>query len=267
MPKNHKNRSADALAQLSTPQLEALVTQSLDDDTVDAAAVAAALELLAARGAIAAPPSSSDEALQKLHAHWNTPDGDGQRLFSGAPPVAETAKKSKASLLHWGRAAAAIVLVLLTAFGSLMGFSARARALVASWFRTENEGSSVYEYTIDGAQGRYRLGDLPAGYQPYAQSEVNGCFHALYRNEKGQLLTFIYANDAHGLLQIDVKNYTQEAVLVNGSPATLYVSCNASEGNVLVWVDTVDGAFFLLNGFFSPEALVALAEGVQLQES
>ena len=163
------------------------------------------------------------------------------------------------------RSAAAILLIILTLFGTLMAFSPEVRASVTEYVK---EVFGVYvQYTAIGTPENtkydYHLPAVPDGYREFQTTDLQDGKSYLYVNDAGSILKFIYAYGAQtSTLFIQTEFHTKVDGTVNGAAADIYVTPDESESNVIVWRDPETGTLLYLDAKMDKESLIALAESV-----
>lgn len=163
------------------------------------------------------------------------------------------------------RSAAAIILIILTLFGTLMAFSPEVRASVTEYVK---EVFGVYvQYTAIGTPENtkydYHLPAVPDGYRELHIIESQDGKVYLYINDTGDMIKFGYEYGAvANTTFIQIESYTQFEGSVNGAAADIYITSNESESNVIVWRDPETGTLLYLDAKMDKESLIALAESV-----
>lgn len=168
------------------------------------------------------------------------------------------------------RNVAAIVLVILIGFGSVLAVSAEAREAFFGWLSQLH--GTFYEYYFDGestsskTQG-YHLGWIPDGCELYTSYEIAGGEVFAYTNEQESLTQFTYTSDTDSTkMFIEVEGYIRETVTVNGHPGEIYLAINTDEvddSNGIVWTNSDDNTIFFISGNFDKSVLMKMAESVE----
>lgn len=85
----------------------------------------------------------------------------------------------------------------------------------------------------------------------------------MYADESGRLLTFGYLPGSDGTYMfLETTGYTQESTYVGNVPADFYLSHSPDKANSIVWTSPDGETAFYLDGFFSKEELIDMAENV-----
>ena len=169
------------------------------------------------------------------------------------------------------RYAAAILLVALTAFGSLYLLSPTARAAVNSWIKT-TFGSYIQYYsdqtTPPEQEYEYFLPEEFEGYTLLKAVAHETDASYIYCNETGKMLTFSYLRGTNNtaLFLMDIENHTYRSGVVCSSNADIYIAPNNDEPSLIVWHDPEDNVLFCISAFASEDELIGFAEKMQKTE-
>lgn len=164
------------------------------------------------------------------------------------------------------RTAAAVGMALVLGGGLLLPFRGEIRAKISGWVLERNIGTATYfcpEGTPEGdRQWRYRLTEIPEGYEEYETNQIEEGEFFIYINEQDQFLKFAYLyNSDEMMFSLLVSGDERKNVKVGDCIGDLYISNDSEEGNSLVWRD--ENTLFCLDGFFDPEELVKMAERIE----
>lgn len=169
------------------------------------------------------------------------------------------------------RYAAAILLVALTAFGSLYLLSPTARAAVNSWIKT-TFGSYIQYYSDQTTppEQEYEY-FLPEEFDGYTLSSIKTIYSqsfSIYTNDQGQMLSFSYVHGSGNtsMFLMDVESHTYYSGTVGSLIADIYIAPNDESGNLIVWQDPEENVLFCICAFASEDELIRFAENVQKTE-
>ena len=110
---------------------------------------------------------------------------------------------------------------------------------------------------------KYELPQIPDGYTEIFLDHADEGGSALYENEAGQYLQFIYTNNSGASnLFVEATSSTVYQTVVNGYAADVMVSTDPEISNSISWVDENDILFYVA-GFFDVDALIELAESIK----
>ncbi len=167
------------------------------------------------------------------------------------------------------RTAAAVVIVFLLGGGLLLTFNLEVRAEFLSWIKESSEGLVMY-FSTEGAEKssgklRYRLTEIPEGYEEYEIDSSEDGETFVYENERGEFLTFHYLHDstqvAFGLY---TEGYQCISITVGELEGEIYLTDNEEMANAVVWKD--ENTLFCLDAFLDAEELLKLAETIEAYE-
>lgn len=164
---------------------------------------------------------------------------------------------------------AAIVLVLLTAFATLMVASPTVRAAVLEWSRKIYHGGSIYSYERQlpvQEQNKYHLSQIPEGYVLHSiEDHANGITYC-YLNTSGKSLIFSYHYGSdHTQIYYDTREYEHQTASLGPVTADVYLSTTVYNNNQIMWVDANGGALFRISYCGNVDELVTLAENVKIK--
>lgn len=166
---------------------------------------------------------------------------------------------------------AVFLLICSLALGALLAVSPSARAMVKRWFVEQEDTHTTYHYSgefSDEELPTFVLTKLPDGYTLVHIVRFPGFVNYTYENDEGHRLYFDYAYMHEGTaVTFSTENLTVYETTYNGCPATFLFSENASESNALTWIDETLNFHFTIDGFFSWEELVALADSIRQADS
>ena len=161
------------------------------------------------------------------------------------------------------RYVAAVLLAILTLFGSILAVSPEARATVTGWVRSIYKNS--FHYTNDSTEqpvtAEYELTAIPDGYQQLQVIEkIDGKMY-VFSDEQNRFIYFEY--DYSGDVYFIAEGYEQRSVYVNGVPADIYLSNKADESSTIVWQERKSNTIFHISAMADADELIAMAESVQ----
>lgn len=198
------------------------------------------------------------------------------------------------------RTAAAVVLAIATLFGTVMAVSPEARAAVIGWVKsafheffeyslektpandnisnnastdatnnstTPNEDENISDDSQDNepVKYEYHLSVIPEGYQELnAIDKLDGKMY-LYANDSGQILQFIYTYGAeNSSMFAETEKYEQHPAFVNKHSADIYLALIEQETSGIVWQDINRDVLFQIFAIADKEALIEIAETVEI---
>jgi hypothetical protein len=163
------------------------------------------------------------------------------------------------------RSAAAIILIIITLFGTLVAFSPEVRASVIGCAKETFCGYAQYVASgnAEATKYDYQLSVIPDGYRELHTIEAEDGRNYLYVNDSGNLLKFIYSYGTQAsTLFIQTDSYTKVEGTVNGAAADIYITSNENESSVIVWRDPETGTLLCIHAFTDKDMLITLAESV-----
>lgn len=174
------------------------------------------------------------------------------------------------------RYVAAVLLAILTLFGSILAVSPEARASVIGWVKSVYSGQVVeYSTTVkdNTVRHHYRLGCLLAGYKLQDVHEGTDyriyyyicCYdHGGYTDRYLKFACFYPNEESGSSFSLWVEGYDQCSGFVHGMKADIYISDDRNRSNMIAWCDEETGAIFCIVGYADKETLVKLAESVEI---
>ena len=166
---------------------------------------------------------------------------------------------------HAIRAAAAILLLIVTAFGVVFTVSPDVRADVINWFRSTFMHYS--QYSSDGqninAEYEYFLETIPSEYTELKTIDTEDGQTCLYVNKEGKLLKFIYARGGikdNFFVKTDLHTHIEG--FVNGNKADIYITDSDKESSAIVWQDSETDTLLFISAKADQDLLITLAESV-----
>ena len=166
------------------------------------------------------------------------------------------------------RMAASFALVILVAGGSVMALSPTARAAVMGWLFGQD--GTTFSYTSLGEKSesdvyyKYELPQIPEGYYLWQEIVDESQSIMLYAEEKtGHLLKVTgSANDGTGAMFLLTTTDEKSTVQIGDITADFYQSSTADSSSGLAWIDPDTDYLICLDGFFSKEELIDMAESL-----
>ena len=170
------------------------------------------------------------------------------------------------------RMAASFALVILVAGGSVMALSPTARAAVMGWLFGQ-EGT-IFSYTSMGEKTasdvyyKYDLPEIPKGYFLWQEIIDENQSVVLYGEEEtGHLLKITAVpNDGTGAMFLVTTSEEKSTVQISDITADFYLSESEDVSSGLAWVDPENDYLICLDGFFSKEELIEMAESLVKME-
>ena len=177
------------------------------------------------------------------------------------------------------RSAACLALAVILTGGAWLTVDAEAREAFLRWVKGTYSTYAVYHFegTDSGEQTsegqtpeeqispEYSLAWIPDGYTEWATENIGDSVYVAYADDSGRLLTFGYLPSSDGTYMfLETTGYTQESTYVGNVPADFYLSHSPDKANTIVWTSLDGETAFYLDGFFSKEELIELAENVRL---
>lgn len=175
------------------------------------------------------------------------------------------------------RSVACFILAVILTGGAWLTVDAEAREAFIRWVKETYSTYSMYHFegTASGAQtseeqpseeqisAEYSLAWIPDGYTEWVTENVGDGIYVMYADENGRLLTFGYLPGSDGTYMfLETTGYTQESTYVGNVPADFYLSHSPDKANSIVWTSPDGETAFYLDGFFSKEELIDMAENV-----
>ena len=166
------------------------------------------------------------------------------------------------------RMAASFALVILVASGSVMALSPTARAAVIGWLFGQ-EGT-IFSYTSMGEESesnvyyKYELPQIPEGYYLWQEIVDESQSIMLYAEEEtGHLLKVTGSpNDGTSAMFLMTTTAEKSTVQIGDITADFYLSESEDVSSGLAWVDPENGYLICLDGFFSKEELIEMAQSL-----
>lgn len=167
------------------------------------------------------------------------------------------------------RTAVAILIAILTLFGSIFTLSPEVRANVINWVKSTFQ--EFFQYSSKGTheliEYEYYLETIPDDYRELnVIARKDGETH-LYADSSGNILQFTYAYGARtDSVFVKTEHYTQSSGLVNGFAADIYLTTQENETNAIVWRDPDTDTLLCIHTKAEQDTLIALAETVSKRE-
>ncbi len=167
---------------------------------------------------------------------------------------------------HAIRTAAAILLLIVTAFGIVFATSPDVRADIINWFKSTFMHYS--QYSSDGQNSNteyeYFFETIPSEYTELKTIETKDGQTYLYINKEGKLLQFTYAyggRDDDFFVKTDLHTHIED--YVNGNKADIYISTVDEESSAIVWLDSETETLLCISAKADQALLITLAESVR----
>ena len=166
------------------------------------------------------------------------------------------------------RMAASFALVILLTGGSMMELSPTARAAVMGWLFGQD--GTTFSYTSMGEESesdvyyKYELPQIPEGYYLWQEIVDESQSILLYAEEEtGHLLKVTGSpNDGTSAMFLLTTTDEKSTVQIGDVTADFYLSESEDVSSGLAWVDPENDYLICLDGFFSKEELIAMAESL-----
>ena len=166
------------------------------------------------------------------------------------------------------RMAASFALVILVASGSVMALSPTARAAVIGWLFGQD--GTTFSYTSMGEESesdvyyKYDLAEIPEGYFLWQEIVDESQSILLYAEEEtGHLLKVTGSpNDGTGAMFLLTTTDEKSTVQIGDITADFYQSSTADSSSGLAWIDPDTDYLICLDGFFSKEELIEMAQSL-----
>ena len=166
------------------------------------------------------------------------------------------------------RMAASFALVILVASGSVMALSPTARAAVMGWLFGQD--GTTFSYTSMGKESesdvyyKYDLAEIPEGYFLWQEIVDESQSIMLYAEEEtGHLLKVTGSpNDGTGAMFLLTTTDEKSTVQIGDITADFYQSSTADSSSGLAWIDPDTDYLICLDGFFSKEELIEMAQSL-----
>ena len=149
-----------------------------------------------------------------------------------------------------------------------MALSPTARAAVIGWLFGQ-EGT-IFSYTSMGEESesdvyyRYDLPTIPEGYFLWQEIvDEDQCIILFGEEETGHLLKITASpNDGNRAMYLVTTSEEKSSVQIGDITADFYLSESEDVSSGLAWVDPENDYLFCLDGFFSKEELIDMAESL-----
>lgn len=162
---------------------------------------------------------------------------------------------------------AVLLIVCSLAFGTLFAASPTIRAAVKRWFVEHFATHTTYTYSgevLTEEMPTFVLTEIPDGYVLVNTIDRPGFVNYTYKNDGGQPFRFSYVYMFEGsAATFSTENFTVCETEYDGCHATVMISNDASNTNTLTWIDEGLNLHFTVDGYFSQEELIAIADSIQ----
>lgn len=142
----------------------------------------------------------------------------------------------------------------------ISGFFGKDELLTMAQSVTQTGGGEI-------ALPKYEITAMPEGYALLEESHA--AEHSeRYRNDDGDYLWFEYQPMMQGAaMSVSTEDVVVSEVKVNGCPGQLFHSLDKDMSSAIVWIDEKSDLKFLLDGFFSDQELLRMAESVKMVDA
>ena len=166
------------------------------------------------------------------------------------------------------RMAASFALVILVASGSVMALSPTARAAVMGWLFGQD--GTTFSYTSMGEESesdvyyKYELPQIPEGYYLWQEIVDESQSILLYAEEEtGHLLKVTGSpNDGTSAMFLLTTTDEKSTVQIGDVTGDFYQSSTADSSSGLAWIDPDTDYLICVDGFFSKEELIEMAQSL-----
>ena len=165
----------------------------------------------------------------------------------------------------------ALLLMAFLGGGSLLTFSAEARASFVAWVREIQEQWFSYRYEAPEqptpTDTLYLPTFIPEGWHEIVAPELGDFVHVIYHSNEGEhFINYSYLiGRQKTVLNLQLEGMRVTKTQVNGMQAELYVGSN-DRPNTLTWTDNTLGIVFWLSGELTESELFHVAESVEAVE-
>jgi len=172
-------------------------------------------------------------------------------------------------LLKALRTAAGVVIVFMLGGGLLLTFNSEVRAEFLSWMKESNKGLVMY-FTTEGVREnnrklRYRLSEIPEGYEEYEIDSSEDGAALVYINEQRKFLKFYYLHDSNeAVLGLYTEGYQCINTTIGDLKGEMYLADDQDMANAIVWKD--ESTIWYLSAFLDEEELLKLAKSIEAYE-
>lgn len=169
-------------------------------------------------------------------------------------------------LYHVKRYVAAVLLAIITLFGTVIALSPEARAAVIGWVRSTV--GEFFQYTSthssDSTAYEYELSVIPEGYKLLDIIHRDDGKTHLFTDGSGNILQFTYTcGQKDDIFFINAEDYEQHSGYVSDLPADIYISSKNGKNNVIVWQSSTSDVIFRIQANVDQDTLIDIAEGVR----
>ena len=166
---------------------------------------------------------------------------------------------------------ACFLLVILLGGGSLLIFSAEAKATFVGWVREVYEIWFVYKYEGEANELPqdvvYRPRWVPDEYTEWKQTMSDDMVSIIYKDNTGAFMSFVYTRNRESVsLYSENTETVLQTVLVGNECADLYLDQRKGNANSLIWTDKEKGVIFLISAHCTGEELIKVAESIVEQQ-
>lgn len=165
------------------------------------------------------------------------------------------------------RSAAAILLVMLLGFCSILAVSVEARENVFGWVRRQYD--SFYEYFFDAPSSevepaKYAPQWMPDGYVYTTTYEIIGGESQVYIGPNGEIgeVTYVFNPDNFSMF-IENVDCEQKTVWINGLEGMMYISPDPARASGILWTDASTNTLFHVAAPADADTLMKIAENVK----
>ena len=165
----------------------------------------------------------------------------------------------------------ALLLMAFLGGGSLLTFSAEARASFTAWIREIQEQWFSYRYEAPEqptpTDTMYLPTFIPEGWHEIVAPELGDFVHVIYHSNEGEhFINYSYLiGRQKTVLNLQLEGMRVIKTQVNGMQAELYVG-SSDRPNTLTWTDDTLGIVFWLSGELTESELFHVAESVEAVE-
>lgn len=173
-------------------------------------------------------------------------------------------------VLYYSQKVAGFLLVFLVSASLWLTLDTNSRAIFFDWIE-EQYGRFQHYFFVDDetrglpADGDYRLGWVPEGYEESEVLENRAGVIVIYSNLDGQILRLEYQESSEANLFLDIENCEHKSVEIHGQQAEMYLSTSSDDASTIVYINDSVGTLFTITGFLTEEELIKIADNISIQ--
>lgn len=169
------------------------------------------------------------------------------------------------------RYAAAVLIAVLTAFGSLYLLSPTVRATVNGWVRSTFGKSIEYHSSQtkpSNSEYDYRLPEQFEDYKLIDIIQESNCMRYVYLDSENNLLffDFMYGAEGKSMFILDVEDSLYHTGTIGPFFAEIYIDPKPNCASTIVWINSEDNILFSIQAIADADQLIAYAALVERVE-